>query len=99
MGIPEYLKGVAMHPCCMSHCRDWRETLGGKIPASDHSPRCENFVQNKYQKLTVGGDWLVDTEEGIKTVVDEFEDDEEYTIEDIYMTQDQFERLPEFGGF
>lgn len=99
MGIPEYLKGAAMHPCCMTHCRDWRETLGGKIPASDHSPGCENFIQKRYKKLVIGGGWLIDTDREVEEVIKDMDDDIEYTLEDVWMTKDQFERLPEFDGF
>ena len=100
--IPEYLKGVVLQDCCTHHCRDWRETKGGKYPASDHSPGCSNFNLVKFHRLKISGNWLIDTPKNIKSIVKSFNDnfeDVDYSVEDVFLTQDQFEKLPEFEGF
>ena len=101
--IPSYFKGLKPYPCCDTHCRDWRETKGGKIPASNHSPACENYKPIKFLNL-----YFENLEDGftielkdLYSMMETFlpEDIVSVKIEQVFMTQDQYEKLPEFQGF
>lgn len=101
--IPKYMKGKKSFPCCVDHCRDWRETKNGKIPASNHSPSCENYKPIKFLNLffknledgyTIPPDQLyISTEEMLP------EDTASLRVTEVFMTQDQYDRLDEFQGF
>ena len=92
---------MPLHDCCMTHCRDWRETQGGLLPPSEHSPGCQNFRQERFCKVTysTGGscimEWPSDTEWTDLALDD---GDEPPVLEEIFMTRDQFDRLGEFPG-
>jgi len=79
-------------------CRAWEETQDGKYPPSEHAPGCDEYKTEKFIRITFDGssctieprelkDWLGD------------EDEDAYIIEDIFLTRDQYENLPEFQGF
>jgi hypothetical protein len=101
--LPWIFKGSKTHDCCVDHCRDWRETLGGKLPASDHSPMCKNYKLKKYIRVSIEsmGSSYIDIPENLEDIKQELdqEDIDSMTIEYIEMTPDQFEKLPEFDGF
>jgi hypothetical protein len=91
-----------VYSCCADHCRDWRETKNGKYPPSDHSPGCVNYKLIKLHCLKINKDWLIDIPKNIKEIVKDFDnafEDIDYTVEEIYLTQDQFDKLPEAKGF
>ena len=93
--------GLPLHDCCATHCRDWNETQGGRLPPSEHSPGCTNFRLERFAKITYSTgascvmEWPSGTEWTDLAVDDE---DEPPTLEEIQMTRDQFERLEEFAG-
>lgn len=100
---PWYMKGMKLHECCVHHCRDWRETKNGKIPASDHSPGCKNYKTIELKEVffpALGNGWI-DYEKNIEpSKLDmEPEDLERMVVKSIFMTEDQFKKLPEFQGF
>ena len=87
--------------CCGDHCRDWRETRNGTLPASNHSPGCPNYKTDKFYQVKIKGckgtSCIVETQ---TEVDDMFADEEnEYDVSEIEMTRDQYERLDEFDGF
>ncbi|WOO40393.1 hypothetical protein [Rubellicoccus peritrichatus] len=89
---------VHFYPCCENYCRDWHETNGGEYPPSDHSPMCENFELKEYDRFDLNGTFVIDSV-GAFT---EFLTDPEYEggiVTTIKLTEDQFEKLPEFEGF
>lgn len=97
----DVLVGLPLHDCCATHCRDWRETQRGLLPPSEHSPGCPNFRQERFAKITYCTgtscimEWPSKAEWTDLSVDDE---DEPPTLEEIWMTRDQFERLEEFAG-
>lgn len=89
---------------CKEHnwCRTWEETKDGKYPPSEHAPGCEEYKPQKYIRLGYDGTYCVMTLDDAMDYLDEIkynEDADEYTYEEIYLTKDQFEKLPEFQGF
>lgn len=92
---PALTDGSAPVGCsCMSWCRDFRETLGGKYPPSNHAPGCEEYKQELF---------LIISSDGSSILIEENEKDlfdiDGTTYEPIMLTRDQFERIPEFQGF
>jgi hypothetical protein len=96
------LSKTVMQPCCIHHCRDWRETAGG-LPASNHSPACENYKTEPFYKITIKGTegpWLaLETQAEVDEFIRDNPDEDGYEVKTIYMTRDQFEHLDEFDGF
>lgn len=91
-----------MFDCCMNHARLWDETQGGKLPASEHAPSCPNYKTKLYKRVRLNernGASFIDTEKGAAAFIAESDDPGEYIIEDVYLTEDQFEKLPDFEGF
>lgn len=86
---------------CTSMVRTWDETHDGKYPASQHAPPCEDFQLIEFSRFIVDGAALVDSTENIKEVAKSFDDafDGEYKIEQVMLTQDQFDNMPEFAGW
>ncbi len=91
-----------MAECCINMARTWEETLGRKYPPSEHSPMCPNYNPKRYQRVSLADDphsaSFVDTPEGVKQYLDSCEECG-YKIEDVYLTEDQFEKLGDFAGF
>ena len=74
------------------------------IPMSEHAPGCPLFKQRLYKKVhLIGGAWFICTPpEATSFMIDAeaFKDNgDEYEVTDIWLTEDQFEGLPEFEGF
>jgi len=92
-----------MCSCKENHwCRTFEETLDGKYPISEHAPGCEEYRQQKYIRLEYDGTYCIMTPDDAMDYMDDCEyekDAGEYKYEEIYLTQDQFEKLPEFQGF
>ena len=58
--------------------------------------------KQKFLKLSYGGDSHTDTLEGMGEFIKTLDDDavgEQYALEVVEMTQDEFDALPEFDGF
>lgn len=91
------MKGIITHDCCALHCRDWRETENGKLPASNHAPSCENYKTKKFIHVITDDGCYVDYLENLELIKQVTDDP--VTFEEIEMTQDQFDRLDEFQGF
>lgn len=82
---------------CSGMVRTGEETQGGKYPPSDHAPGCEDFHTERFIRVEHDGTFCVmepaDAEEYLH------DSDEEYAVSDVWLTRDQFEKLPEFEGF
>ena len=87
--------------CCNQHCRDWRETLSGRLPPSRHAPSCQNYKTETFFRVTLSGSRSPAVILGTQEEVDETIGDcpEEYEVGKIDMTRDQFENLGEFDGW
>ena len=82
---------------CLQMARDLSETCGGKFPASDHAPGCEDFKQLEFSRIeTEAGSCIL-----FPYSVDEFLSnlDGDFTVTGVMLTQDQFDKLPEVDGF
>jgi hypothetical protein len=79
---------------CMSWCRDFRETLGGKYPPSNHAPGCAEYKQELFLRISLDGSSII-IEENEKNLYGV----DGTTYEPIMLTRDQFELIPEFQGF
>lgn len=81
---------------CQTMARDLSETLGGRFPPSTHAPRCEDFTQNRYSVITFdSGCFIVPADE--EDCVCENIDGPRH-VEHVMLTQDQFDKLPEYDG-
>ena len=82
---------------CKNWCRDWRETLYGKLTKSEHAPGCENYKQEIFARVEHdGSSCIMDVSEATYMVED---GDGEYTVTKVMMTRDQFDSMQEFSGF
>ncbi|QET79829.1 hypothetical protein FOB40_11495 [Aeromonas veronii] len=81
---------------CQTMARDLSETQDGRFPPSRHAPRCEDFQQFEFARITCDlGCFIVpaDERDGVCENLDE-----PYQVETVMLTQDQFEKLPEYDG-
>jgi len=89
--------------CCINHCRDWRETQGGKFKPSQHAPSCENYKPERFAKLIYDelGSFICEINQVNDYLVVDRENGEHNAIliTDVYLTRDQFEKLADFQGF
>ena len=99
MEIHKSLKNLKIYKCCYRHCRDWRETNKGRLPASDHSPTCENYKLKEYVRIFLKEDpnngYIQEKNDPLPSV----EYTGEYGVEPFYLTEDQYKKLDEFQGF
>lgn len=72
------------------------ETQGGKYPMPDHHPECDAFVQEEFGRIELEGDWCICEMRDIDAMT---EGEHGCTVTTVKLTRDQFENLPEFGGF
>lgn len=83
---------------CQAMARDLSETQGGKYPASLHAPLCEDYQPVAFTRIEVNGSGcIVCTAEAAAVIAGL--DGEEYSVSTVFLTQDQFDRLPESAGF
>lgn len=91
---------VLPKPCnCMTRVRMgmFVKIEGREYPAPHHFEDCALHVKERYVRLDLDGSWCVMT----PAEADEYvsQSGREYTREDIYLTADQFNNMPEFQGF
>lgn len=65
-----------------------------KFPPSNHHPKCEEYKQEKFIRISLDGASAIFEE----SEAAEFTDSE-YKKEDIFLTRDQFEKMEEFAGW
>ena len=82
---------------CKNWCRNWSETHAGKYPKSEHSPGCEDYKTEKFSRVEHDGAACVMEQHDAAAMLAESED--EYMVETVILTRDQFERMGEFAGF
>lgn len=92
------LMSIKFHDCCKDFCRDWRETINN-FPPSDHSPNCPNYKTEKFTRISLDGSSFISEIEEANLFIKELESANEYMIEDVLLTRDQFEKMEEFQGF
>jgi len=93
--------GSVGQECCEHMCRLWEEMAGGFLPASNHSPQCENYTTETFFEITPAGTHgpvcIVETQPSVNDMLDG--NPSGYDVTEIQLTRDQFEHLQEFEGF
>ena len=85
----------------MCNCQTWRRipqqgTHGGKYSPPDHHPDCEDYKTERFLRVVYDGTYCL-IEPGDLT--DLMGDEGGYEVEEVFITRDQFDRVPEFQGF
>lgn len=78
------------------------ETQDGRYPMPVHAQCCEDYKLIKFKRVMLGKSWFITTSEDAIGFMDDVkydEDADQYQYEDVELTRDQFENLPEFMGF
>ncbi len=65
-------------------------------PMSEHAKGCEEYAEEKFVKVILDGSWCIVEPKEVRVMT---EGDYDYVCEDVFMTRDQFNNLPEFSGF
>lgn len=102
MNPSQLTAAIGANTCCVNFARDWSEMLtkdGKKLPPSQHSPACENYKLEEFKRISIDGTGFVCETVEVSDFISAADHPEEYKIETIQMTRDQFETLKEFGGF
>lgn len=81
---------------CARWARDFHEVQKGFHP-SQHHPNCPHYKLLQFKKIEYDGSYFIDTPSNAEAYLNESE--ENYIVSDIYVTQDQFDKLEEFQGF
>lgn len=75
-------------------CKTWARVPTDKLPMSEHAKGCELYKEERFVKVKFeGGSFIIEPHHASDYA------DEGMTTENVFMTRDQFERLPEFEGF
>lgn len=79
------------------------QLIGGKILTADDLERMnEEEIKSrkkKYIQITHSGSRAIQTIEDAKEFIDSIEEYEVYAFRVVYLTEKEFENLPEFTGF
>jgi hypothetical protein len=75
----------------------WQETCGWKYPYSDHAPGCNEYKQEEFAIVEHDGMRCVMELREAAAMLAEAE--EQYKVNSVFLTRDQFDRMLEFQGF
>ncbi|MCO5341079.1 hypothetical protein NG896_00740 [Aeromonas veronii] len=81
---------------CQTMARDLSETLDERFPPSTHAPKCEDFRQLEFTCIKFDNASLIvpaDERDGVLENIDG-----PHHFETVMLTQDQFDKLPEWEG-
>lgn len=81
---------------CTNMARTLEETQGGRFAPSKHSPACEDFESERFVEITINESTCIMEPHEARGCI---EDETEFTVNDIYLTRDQFDNLKEFEGW
>ena len=86
---------------CSLWARDFHETLGGRFPPSKHSPNCPHYKLEEFIKVSLKVEMtgFICEKWELESAIHQDCDKEEYEVNKIYLTRDQYENLNEFQGF
>lgn len=80
-------------------CITWARTDGR---LTSHHPRCPAFAERRFVKIKVeGGGCYTQPEDQLGVLLDEIKEafvGAKWTLELVTLTQEEFDRLPEFAG-
>jgi hypothetical protein len=85
----------------MCECKEnnWVRIPVDTYPISDHAPGCSEFKAERFTKLIFEGSFCIMEPHEAAAVVADNDEGHEYQLQDVYLTRDQFDRLPDFAGF
>lgn len=81
---------------CQTMSRDLSETQDGRFPPSLHAPRCEDFKLLEFSCIKFDNASFIvpaDERDGVLENIDG-----QRQVETVMLTQDQFDKLPEYDG-
>lgn len=81
---------------CQDMARDLSETQDGRWPRSLHAPRCEDFKQLEFACIKFDNASFIVPADERDGVIDNI--DGPHQVETVMLTQDQFDKLPEWDG-
>ncbi|BEE05672.1 hypothetical protein [Aeromonas veronii] len=81
---------------CQTMARDLSETLGGRFPPSAHAPKCEDFKQLEFACIKFDNSSFIVPADECDGVLENI--DGPHQVEIVMLTQDQFDKLPEWEG-
>lgn len=77
-------------------CITWARVPTDNLPPSDHHPTCQHYKLETFIRLEYdGSSCVMEPHEA----ANRDDPETEYRVTEVQMTRDQFERLPDFGGF
>lgn len=84
-----------MNCACMNWCRIPTDNL----PPSDHHSNCSEYKPEPFLRLEHDGSSCVMEPHEARGIIEDADDGHGYTVSEVRMTREQFDALPDFGGF
>jgi len=86
---------------CKNMMRDAASEGCASLPLSEHHPKCEDYKLIKYARIALDGTPAIMELDDAQDYINDLDDNDvtDYTYMEVFMTKDQFERLPEFAGW
>jgi hypothetical protein len=83
---------------CMTVCRIPEiETQDGKYPMPNHAPMCNEYKPIRFVRVSLSRASFIATPDDAEDFISD--GDTIYEKNDVYLTQDQFDKIAEFSGF
>lgn len=87
----------------MCECINWRWDIGSKyppgVPFPNHHPNCPHYQPIRFQEFRGLGCCVIDTPRGISDILLNWDWEDDFSVTDIWLTQDQVDQMEEFTGF
>lgn len=81
----------------MCECTAWARIPRDNFPIAEHHYDCKEYKAERFVRvISNGADCIMEPEEAADMITDWYGD---YQIEDVFMSRDQFDRLPDFAEF
>lgn len=81
---------------CQGMARDLYETIDGRFPPSAHAPKCEDFKQLEFACIKFDNASFIVPADELDVVLENIDGPRQ--VETVMLTQDQFDKLPEYDG-
>lgn len=80
----------------MCNCGTWARVPKNNFPPSDHHPDCAEYKPEPFARIEHDGTHCIMEQHEAEAMIAECDG---YTVTQVMLTREQFERLPDFGGF
>ena len=81
--------------CKENHwCRTWEEPQNGEYPCSEHAQGCNEYKLETFVRVCYDGSCVIVEIDEVKNYKIDGA-----TFQNVKLTRDQFEKMPEFQGF